>query len=74
MITVAEMEKLAALETEEHLGSRAKRGSRPKYLRAVRKISDRKLERQDQFKASQQIVGVDREAAGRGQSLLGRKA
>jgi len=49
MITVAVAERLAALETEDCLGSRAKRGRRAKYLRALRKIPDRKLDRQDEL-------------------------
>lgn len=48
MITVAVAEKLAALETEDYLGRRAKRGSRAKYLKALRSIPDRKPDRQDQ--------------------------
>ncbi len=37
MITAAATERLAAEETGDSLGSRAERGSRAKYLRALRK-------------------------------------
>lgn len=39
-ITVALAEKLSALLTEEYLGSRAKRASRAKFSRVLKKIAD----------------------------------
>ena len=40
-ITTALAEKLSALLTEEYLGARAKRGSRRKFDRALRRVRDR---------------------------------
>ena len=39
-ITVALAEKLSALLTEEYLGSRAKRASRAKFARVLKKVAD----------------------------------
>lgn len=39
-VSTAVAEKLAALLTEEYLGARAKRGSRPAYLKALGKVPD----------------------------------
>lgn len=40
LITLALAEKVSALMTEEYLGQRAKRGSRRKFERALRKVAD----------------------------------
>jgi predicted transcriptional regulator len=48
MITLAVAEKLSALETEEYLESRAKRASKSKFLKALKKVPDRKPELPDQ--------------------------
>jgi hypothetical protein len=39
-VSTAVAEKLAALLTEEYLGARARRGSRPAYLKALGKVPD----------------------------------
>jgi hypothetical protein len=39
-ITVALAEKLSALLTEEYLGNRAKRASRAKFARVLKKVAD----------------------------------
>ncbi len=49
MITVALAEKLSALETEDYIGQRAKRGSRAKYIRVLRKVPNRKPDKRDQI-------------------------
>lgn len=40
LVTLALAEKLSALLTEEYLGERAKRGSRRKFQKAMRKVAD----------------------------------
>jgi predicted transcriptional regulator len=47
MITLAVAEKLSALETEDYLGSRARRGSKAKFHKALQKVSSREPDRQD---------------------------
>jgi len=47
MITVALTEKLSALETEDHIGHRANKGSRVKYTRVLRKVANRRPDKQD---------------------------
>jgi hypothetical protein len=49
LITLALAEKLAALMTEEYLETRAKRGSRKKFERAMAKVPKVKPEDQDQL-------------------------
>jgi predicted DNA-binding protein len=39
-ITSAVTEKITALETEQYLSERAKRGSKEKYLRVLNKVSN----------------------------------
>lgn len=50
-VSTAVAEKLAALLTEEYLGSRAKRGSRPAYLKALGKVADAPPVRGDELRA-----------------------
>jgi len=47
MITLAVAEKLSALETEDYLGSRSKRGSKSKFQKVLRKVRARKPEAKD---------------------------
>ena len=47
-ISTALAEKLSALLTEEYLAGRAKRGSRAKFERALRKVRDRKPDSGDE--------------------------
>jgi hypothetical protein len=49
MITVALAEKLSALETEDYLGKRARRGSREKYLKALSRVPDRAPDKKDEL-------------------------
>jgi predicted transcriptional regulator len=49
MITVALAEKLSALETEDYIGQRAKRGSRNKYIQVLRKVPNRKPDKRDRI-------------------------
>jgi predicted transcriptional regulator len=49
MITVALAEKLSALETEDYIGQRAKRGSRAKYIQILRKVPKRKPGKRDRI-------------------------
>jgi predicted transcriptional regulator len=49
MITVALAEKLSALETEDYIGQRAKRGSRAKYIQILRKVPNRKPDKRDRI-------------------------
>jgi len=49
MITLAVAEKLSALETEEYLDSRAKRGSKSKFIKALKKIPDRTPDEADRI-------------------------
>ena len=49
MITVALAEKLSALETEDYIGQRAKRGSRAKYIKVLRKVPNRKPDKRDRI-------------------------
>ncbi len=39
MITLAIAEKLSALETEDYLGARAKRASKSRFQKALKKVS-----------------------------------
>ena len=47
MITLAVAEKLSALETEDYLDERARRGSKAKFEKALRKVSTREPEPRD---------------------------
>ena len=49
MITLAVAEKLSALETEDYLGSRGKRGSKAKFQRVLRKVSSKTPEARDRL-------------------------
>jgi predicted transcriptional regulator len=49
MITLAIAEKLSALETEDYLSNRAKKASKSKFIKALRKVSDKKPEPVDQL-------------------------
>ncbi len=49
MITLALAEKLSALETEDYLGKRARRASKAKFQRVLRKVSDRTPESFDRI-------------------------
>ena len=49
MITLAVAEKLSALETEDYLGSRARKGTKTKFAKALRKVPDRKPDQRDQL-------------------------
>ena len=42
-------EKISALETEEYLEKRAKRGSRKRFERAISKVPEGEPDRQDQL-------------------------
>ena len=50
MITLAVAEKLSALMTEDYLAERAKRGSRWKFRRALRKVRDVAPEERDRVR------------------------
>ncbi len=50
LITLALVEKLSALMTEEYLGKRAKRGDRKKFERAMRKVADVEPEKREKLK------------------------
>lgn len=47
IITLALAEKVSALMAEEYLESRARRGSRKKFLRALSKVANQAPEAQD---------------------------
>ena len=49
MIALAVAEKLSALETEDYLGSRARRASKDKFRKALSKVPNRKPEAQDEL-------------------------
>ena len=49
MITLALAEKLSALETEDYLGKRVQRGSKAKFQRVLKKVSNRKPESFDRL-------------------------
>ncbi len=49
LITLSVAEKVSALRTEEYLARRGKRGSRAKFLRAMRKVRARVPERRDRI-------------------------
>ena len=49
MITVALAEKLSALETEDYIGQRAKRGSREEYIQILRKVPNKKPDKRDRI-------------------------
>ncbi len=49
MITLAVAEKLSALETEDYLGKRARKGSKAKFQKVLRKVSTRKPENFDRI-------------------------
>ncbi len=49
MITVALAEKLSALETEDYIGQRAKRGSRAKYIQVLRKVPNKRPAKRDRI-------------------------
>jgi hypothetical protein len=47
MITLAVAEKLSALETEDYLGNRARRASKAKFHKALKKVSRKEPESRD---------------------------
>jgi hypothetical protein len=49
MITLALAEKVSALMADEYLGSRAKRGSRAKFLKAMGKVAKTEPEPKDKL-------------------------
>jgi hypothetical protein len=49
MITLAVAEKLSALETEDYLGNRARKGSKAKFQKALRKVSSREPDKRDKI-------------------------
>ncbi len=49
IITLALAEKMSALMTEEYLGKRAKRGSRKKFERGMRKVANVEPEARDRI-------------------------
>lgn len=49
MITLAVAEKLSALETEDYLGNRARRASKTKFQRALKKVSRKEPESRDRL-------------------------
>ena len=48
-ITTAVAEKISALKTEDYLGKRAKRGSRVKFERAMKKVTDNEPSEEDKY-------------------------
>jgi predicted transcriptional regulator len=49
MITLAVAEKLSALETEDYLNERARRGNREAFERALGKVADREPDTADRI-------------------------
>jgi len=49
LITLAVAEKISALDTEDYLTERAKRGSKEKFERALSQIKDAEPEEWDRF-------------------------
>jgi len=49
LITLALAEKVSALQTEEYLGERARRGNRKKFQQALNKVADEEPEEQDRL-------------------------
>ncbi len=49
MITLAVAEKLSALETEDYLGNRARRASKAKFQKALKKVSRKEPEHRDRL-------------------------
>ncbi len=49
IVTLALAEKMSALMTEEYLGKRAKRGSKKKFLRAMKKVANVEPEVRDRL-------------------------
>ena len=49
IVTLALAEKMSALMTEEYLGKRAKRGSKKKFLRAMKKVANVEPEARDRL-------------------------
>lgn len=49
MITLAVAEKLSALETEDYLGTRARRASKAKFQKALKRVSGREPEARDKI-------------------------
>jgi hypothetical protein len=49
LITLALAEKVSALQTEEYLGERARRGNRKKFQHALNKVADVEPEEQDRL-------------------------
>lgn len=49
LVTLALAEKMSALMTEDYLGKRAKRGSRKKFERAMRKVPNVEPEARDRI-------------------------
>ena len=49
MITLAVAEKLSALETEDYLGKLSKKGNKQLYLKALKRVSNRKPDKGDEL-------------------------
>ncbi len=49
MITLAVAEKLSALETEDYLGNRARKASKAKFRKALKKVSGKEPENRDRI-------------------------
>ena len=49
MITIAVAEKLSAIETEDYLDKRAKKGSKEKFLKALKKVPGNEPEVMDRI-------------------------
>ena len=49
MITLAVAEKLSALETEDYLGKLSKKGNKQLFLKALKKVSNRKADKGDEL-------------------------
>ena len=49
MITIAIAEKLSAIETEDYLDKRAKKGSKEKFLKALKKVPSNEPEVMDRI-------------------------
>jgi predicted transcriptional regulator len=49
MITIAVAEKLSAIETEDYLDKRAKKGSKEKFLKVLKKVPNKEPEIMDRI-------------------------
>jgi predicted transcriptional regulator len=49
MITIAVAEKLSAIETEDYLDKRAKKGSKEKFLKVLKKVPNNEPEIMDRI-------------------------